>query len=146
MDYRILGETLPAVEVRLQTGEAMYTQSGGMAWMSDGLALDSNIKGGLMKGIGRMFTGESLFMATYTASRPDCFIAFASTVPGKILPVDMGKTSLICQKGAFLCAQPTVEVSTVLTKKLSAGFLAGRVLSFSSLRAAAWRFWKWTGM
>ena len=30
MDYRILGETLPAVEVRLQTGEAMYTQSGGM--------------------------------------------------------------------------------------------------------------------
>ena len=26
MDYRILGETLPAVEVRLQTGEAMYTQ------------------------------------------------------------------------------------------------------------------------
>ena len=25
MDYRILGETLPAVEVRLQTGEAMYT-------------------------------------------------------------------------------------------------------------------------
>ena len=43
MDYRILGETLPAVEVRLQTGEAMYTQSGGMAWMSDGLALDSNL-------------------------------------------------------------------------------------------------------
>lgn len=74
MDYRILGETLPAVEVRLQTGEAMYTQSGGMAWMSEGLTLDSNIKGGLMKGLGRMFSGESLFMATYTASKPapDC--------------------------------------------------------------------------
>lgn len=72
MDYRILGETLPAVEVRLQTGEAMYTQSGGMAWMSEGLTLDSNIKGGLMKGLGRMFSGESLFMATYTAPAPDC--------------------------------------------------------------------------
>ena len=70
MDYRILGETLPVVEIRLMTGEAMYTQSGGMAWMSEGLTLDSNIKGGLMKGIGRMFTGESLFMATYTAVRP----------------------------------------------------------------------------
>ena len=76
MDYRILGETLPVVEIRLMTGEAMYTQSGGMAWMSEGLTLDSNIKGGLMKGIGRMFTGESLFMATYTAVRPDCIIAF----------------------------------------------------------------------
>ena len=37
MDYRILGETLPVVEIRLMTGEAMYTQSGGMAWMSEGL-------------------------------------------------------------------------------------------------------------
>ena len=101
MDYRILGETLPVVEIRLMTGEAMYTQSGGMAWMSEGLTLDSNIKGGLMKGIGRMFTGESLFMATYTAVRPDCIIAFASTVPGRILPVDMSRTSLICQKGGI---------------------------------------------
>ena len=49
MDYRILGDTLPVVEIRLMTGEAMYTQSGGMAWMSEGLTLDSNIKGGLMK-------------------------------------------------------------------------------------------------
>ncbi len=106
MDYRILGETLPAVEVRLQQGEAMYTQSGGMAWMSEGLTLDSNVKGGLMKGFGRMFTGESLFMATYTANRPDCVIAFASTVPGKILPVDVSKMHLICQKGAFYVHSP----------------------------------------
>ena len=71
MDYRMLGDILPAVEIRLQAGEAMYTQSGGMAWMSDGFTLDSNVKGGLMKGLGRMFSGESLFMATYTASRPE---------------------------------------------------------------------------
>ena len=106
VQYRLIGNVMPAVEMRLEYGESVYTQSGGMAWMSDGLALDSNIKGGLMKGIGRMFTGESLFMATYTASRPDCFIAFASTVPGKILPVDMGKTSLICQKGHFSAHSP----------------------------------------
>lgn len=125
MEYRIIGETLPAVEMKLQASESVYTQSGGMAWMSDGITLDSNVKGGLMKGLGRMFAGESLFMATYTASRPDSIIAFASTVPGKILPVDVGKTSLICQKGAFLCAQPTVEITTAFTKKMSAGFFGG---------------------
>ena len=133
MDYRMLGDILPAVEIRLQAGEAMYTQSGGMAWMSDGFTLDSNVKGGLMKGLGRMFSGESLFMATYTASRPDSVIAFASTVPGKILAIDTAKTSLICQKGAFLCAQPTVEISTVLTKKLSAGFFGGEGLFLTKL-------------
>ena len=121
MEYRIIGETLPAVEMKLQAGESVYTQSGGMAWMSDGLTLDSNVKGGLMKGLGRMFAGESLF----TATKPDSIIAFASTVPGKILPVDVGKTSLICQKGAFLCAQPTVEVATAFSKKMSAGFFGG---------------------
>ena len=140
MDYRILGETLPVVEIRLMTGEAMYTQSGGMAWMSEGLTLDSNIKGGLMKGIGRMFTGESLFMATYTAGRPDCIIAFASTVPGRILPVDMSRTSLICQKGAFLCAQPTVEVSTVFTKKISAGFFGGEGFILQQLKGSGMAF------
>lgn len=140
MDYRILGETLPVVEVRLNAGEAMYTQSGGMAWMSEGLTLDSNIKGGLMKGIGRMFTGESLFMATYTAVRPDCIIAFASTVPGRILPVDMSRTSLICQKGAFLCAQPTVEVSTVFTKKISAGFFGGEGFILQQLKGSGMAF------
>lgn len=140
MDYRILGETLPVVEVRLNAGEAMYTQSGGMAWMSEGLTLDSNIKGGLMKGIGRMFSGESLFMATYTAVRPDCIIAFASTVPGRILPVDMSRTSLICQKGAFLCAQPTVEVSTVFTKKLSAGFFGGEGFILQQLKGSGMAF------
>ena len=140
MDYRILGETLPVVEIRLMTGEAMYTQSGGMAWMSEGLTLDSNIKGGLMKGIGRMFTGESLFMATYTAVRPDCIIAFASTVPGRMLPVDMSRTSLICQKGAFLCAQPTVEVSTVFTKKISAGFFGGEGFILQQLKGSGMAF------
>ena len=140
MDYRILGETLPVVEIRLMTGEAMYTQSGGMAWMSEGLTLDSNIKGGLMKGIGRMFTGESLFMATYTAVRPDCIIAFASTVPGRILPVDMSRTSLICQKGAFLCAQPTVEVSTLFTKKISAGFFGGEGFILQQLKGSGMAF------
>lgn len=140
MDYRILGETLPAVEVRLQPGEAMYTQSGGMAWMSDGFHLDSNVKGGLMKGLGRMFAGESLFMATYTAQRPDSIIAFASTVPGKIMTVDVSKTSLICQKGAFLCAQPTVEISTVLTKKISAGFFGGEGFILQKIQGSGMAF------
>lgn len=118
---------MPAVEVRFDAvGESMYTQSGGMAWMSEGVAMDSNMRGGLGKSIGRMFSGESLFMATYKAERPDAMIAFASTVAGEILPVDIGACGgLICQKGAFLCAQESVNLSVAFTKKLSAGFFGG---------------------
>ena len=127
MQYRIIGDTMPAVEVVFDApGESMYTQSGGMAWMTEGISMDSNMKGGLGKSIGRMFTGESLFMATYRAERPGSMVAFASTVAGEVLPVDVGACGgMICQKGAFLCAQESVNLSVAFTKKLSAGLFGG---------------------
>lgn len=126
MQYKVLGSTMPAVEVKLNRGESMYTQSGAMAWCSDGITMDSNIKGGFMKGLGRMFTGESLFMATYRAERDDATVAFSSTVAGEILPIHMdGRTGLICQKDAFLCAEPGIELSVTFTKKFSAGLFGG---------------------
>lgn len=126
MQYRILGDTMPAVEVMFDMqGEGMYTQSGGMAWMTDGIDMSTNTKGGLMKGLGRMFAGESLFMATYRAQRAGAMIAFASTVAGRILPVDAAKGGLICQKGAFLCAQESVNLDITFTKKFSAGLFGG---------------------
>lgn len=127
MRYQVIGDTMPAVEVVFdRPGETMYTQSGGMAWMSEGISMDSNMRGGLGKSIGRMFSGESLFMATYKAERPGAMIAFASTVAGEVLPVDIGASGgMICQKGAFLCAEETVNLSVALTKKMSAGFFGG---------------------
>ncbi len=127
MKYKIVGNTMPAVEVFFDApGESMYTQSGGMAWMSEGISMNSNMKGGLGKSIGRMFSGESLFMATYKAERAGSMIAFASTVAGEIFPFDVGASGgLVCQKGAFLCAQETVNLNVTFTKKLSAGLFGG---------------------
>lgn len=125
MKYQIIGDTMPAVQVQFDMpGEAMYTQAGGMAWMSEGISMESNMKGGLGKSIGRMFAGESLFMATYTAQVPGAYIAFASTVAGEVLPVDVSN-GLICQKGAFLCAQTSVNLNITFTKRFSAGLFGG---------------------
>ena len=127
MEYRILGQTVPLVEMKLQKGETVYTQSGGMAYQSEGISMKTNAKGGVMKSIGRMFAGESLFMANYTAEKDDAIIAFASTVPGNVMPVDLRNMpeGIILQKGAFLCAQDMVETSVSFTKKISAGFFGG---------------------
>ena len=126
MRYAIVGDTMPAVEVIFDApGESMYTQSGGMAWMSEGIEMESNMRGGLGKSIGRMFSGESMFMATYKATRAGAQIAFASTVAGAVLPVNVSQGGLICQKGAFLCAQESVNLSVTFTKKFSAGMFGG---------------------
>ena len=63
MDYKIIGQTVPVVEVTLNTGESMYTQSGGMAYQTDGIQMKTNARGGIMKSLGRAFAGESMFMA-----------------------------------------------------------------------------------
>ena len=68
MKYRIIGNTMPAVEVLFdQPGEQMYTQSGGMAWMTDGIKMETSTGGGLLKGVGRMFAGENMFQNRFTA-------------------------------------------------------------------------------
>lgn len=126
MNYKMIGKTIPAVEVQLNKGETMFSQSGGMAWQSDGIEMSTNTRGGVLKGLGRMFAGESMFIAHYQAARDNAFISFASTVPGSIVPVDVGRNNgLIIQKGAFLCAENSVQLETVFTKKFSAGFFGG---------------------
>lgn len=140
MKYEIIGATMPAVEVTLGAGESMYTQSGGMAWQTEGISMETNTKGGLMKGLGRMFAGESMFMATYTAQKEGAMVAFASTVPGEIIAVDVTREKLICQKGAFLCAEDAVTVNTVLTKKFSAGFAGGEGFILQELSGSGTAF------
>ena len=127
MKYEIIGKTVPVVEMKLNKGEKIYTQSGGMAYQSEGVEMNTNARGGVMKSIGRMFSGESMFMANYTAQKDDVTVAFASTVPGAIVPVDLDNITngMILQKGAFLCAEDTVNLDVILTKKLGAGLFGG---------------------
>ena len=58
MQYRVIGNVMPAVEMRLEYGESVFTQSGGMAWMSEAIAMETNTHGGFMKGLGRLFAGR----------------------------------------------------------------------------------------
>jgi uncharacterized protein (TIGR00266 family) len=126
MRYEIRGTTLPTLEVYLNSGESMYTESGGMAWMKGNIEMTTNTKGGLLKGLGRALAGESLFMTTYTSHQPEAMIVFTPEAPGQVLDVKLGAgQSLICQKDAFMCAEDTVEMKMHFRKKLGAGFFGG---------------------
>jgi len=127
MDYKIIGQTVPVVEVTLNKGESMYTQSGGMAYQTDGIEMKTNARGGIMKSIGRAFAGESMFMANYTAAKDGATVAFATTIPGNVVPFDLSKypNGLTFQKGSFLCAQDSIETSVTFSKRFSAGLFGG---------------------
>ena len=126
MKYDVFGGMLPAVEIALDKGESIYTQSGGMAWMTDGLSMETNTKGGFLKGLARSFSGDSMFMVTYTADKDDQKITFAAASPGEIMPLNIDAShEYIAQKGAFLCADNGVNLNAVFTKSFGAGLVGG---------------------
>jgi uncharacterized protein (TIGR00266 family) len=126
MKYQIQGTVMQTLDVHLKQGESIFTESGGMAWMRGNIAMETNTRGGLMSGLGRALSGESLFMTTYTCQSPDGLIAFTPEVPGKVLDVQLASgQSLICQKDAFMCAQDSVKLEMHFRKKLGAGLFGG---------------------
>lgn len=126
MRYKIFGDMMPAVTIQLDRGESVYTQAGGMSWMTEGVQMESNMRGGLGKAFGRMFSGESLFMATFTATRQNDEITFAATMPGQIMKFDIRPDyEIIAQKGTFLCAEQAVQLSTFFTRGIKGGLFGG---------------------
>ena len=52
MEYKIHGTTMQTLDVRLANGEAVYTESGGMAWMSGDIEMSTGTRGGAVEGPG----------------------------------------------------------------------------------------------
>jgi uncharacterized protein (TIGR00266 family) len=126
MQHEIKGTVMPIAEVRLTQGEAIYTETGGMAWMSEGISMKTSGKGGLGKMLGRAFSGESMFLTTYTCDAAEGMIVFAADSPGHIIPITLqAGQSLIAQRGAFLAAQESVQLQSYLSKKFGSGLFGG---------------------
>lgn len=140
LDFSVFGGNFPAVTIRLDAGESVYTQSGGLSWMDSGIIMETNMQGGLMKGLGRMFSGESLFMATFTGTAPGQELTIASSFPGSILPLELSGRSIIAQKSSFLCAQPSVELSAYVTKSIGAGLFGGEGFILQKLTGSGYVF------
>jgi uncharacterized protein (TIGR00266 family) len=126
MKAKIRGDLLPILDVELSKGESMFTETGGMAWMSSNISMETNAKGGIMQSIGRAFAHESIFMTTYTCDEGTGIISFCSEFPGKIVKhvLKQGE-SLICQKDAFMAGTTGINVKAEFVKKLGAAFFGG---------------------
>ena len=142
VDFKIRGNSMPVLDVSLSAGDNVYTESGGMAWMSGNIAMDSNMRGGLGKSLGRMFSGESLFMVNYSCAQGTGMITFCMESPGRIVEFDFDtqKQAIICQRDAFMVAQNSVELSTHLTKRLGAGLFGGEGFFLQKLQGTGKAF------
>lgn len=123
MNFLIEGN-YPILRCTLNRGETIKTSAGSMSWMTNGFDLEVK-SGGVMKGISRMFSGESMFINYYTANKDNQEIVFSSSLPGEIKHIKMDGRTLIGQKSAYLASTMDVDFRTIFTKKFSAGLLGG---------------------
>lgn len=126
MRYEIHGTTLQTLDLHLTQGESVFTESGGMAWMKGSVSMDTNTRGGLLKGLARSLAGESLFLTTYTCNQGDAMITFTPEAPGSVIAVPLKSgESRICQKDAFMVAQESVNLEIHFRRKLGTGLFGG---------------------
>jgi uncharacterized protein (TIGR00266 family) len=94
--------------------------------MSGNIKMETNMEGGIFGAFKRSFSGESLFMVTFTATGSNGLVAFSSELPGKIVPLHLGEgQSVICQKDTFMCAERSVQLDIHFRRKLGSGFFGG---------------------
>lgn len=126
LKYDIEGGNLPVVICYPEAGQTLCTESGAMSWMSPNIKMDTNTGGGLKKVLGRMFSGESIFMNEYTAQGGSGMIAFASSFPGSIIPYHVTPgNGIIVQKRGFLAMEKGLELSVYFQKRLGKGLFGG---------------------
>ncbi|MBQ6537698.1 MAG: TIGR00266 family protein [Eubacterium sp.] len=145
MQYKIEGGNLPAVICELDAGESMVTESGGMAWMTPNLKMETSA-GGIGNALKRSFANEHMFQNTYTAEGGPGTIAFASSFPGEIRAFEVGPgKSIIVQKSAWLASTSGVEMTTFFQKKLGAGFFGGEGFIMTKLSGQGTAFLEISG-
>ncbi len=127
MKFEIHHTVMQSLEVHLGINEEVYTQSGGMAWMSEGIDMATTGKGGGLGGmLGRALSGASLLLTTYKSRVADGMVTFVTDAPGKIVPINLPEgTSIMAQNHTFLVAEQHVKLEQAVTKKLGIGLFGG---------------------
>ena len=125
--FQVVGSVMQALMIQLNRGQALYSEAGSLSWMTDGVHMETNLGGGgLLGALGRVVSGESLFVVNYTADRDGQFVTFSSEFPGKIIPIHLAQgQGMIAQKDTLLVAEKSVNMSVALQRRLGAGIFGG---------------------
>ena len=130
MQSRITGTTMPVLEFLLEPNDAVISEAGELSWMSQSIQMTTHTQygggGGFFGAIKRVAGGGSLFMTEYRAFGTPGEIAFATRVPGHILPIEVapGNEHMLHRHG-FLCATPNVQLGVAFQQSLGAGIFGG---------------------
>ena len=130
MQSRINGTTMPVLEFILDPNESIISEAGELSWMGSSIQMMTHTQfgggGGLFGVLKRVAGGGSIFMTEYRAVGVAGELAFATKLPGHIVPVEVspGHEYMIHRHG-FLCATPQIQIGVGFQQSLGAGIFGG---------------------
>ncbi|HEV2246842.1 MAG TPA: TIGR00266 family protein [Terriglobia bacterium] len=130
MQSRIVGTTMPVLEVSLDAGEAVISEAGELSWMTSSIQMTTHTQfgggGGFFGALKRVAGGGSLFMTQYQAGGAPGTVSFATKLPGHIVPVEVGPgQEYLIHRHGFLCGTPQIQISVGFQQSLGAGIFGG---------------------
>src|SRR5271170_1012021 len=145
MQSTIIGTTMPVLEFILEPNERVFSEAGELSWMSQSIQMTTHTQmgggGGFLGAIKRVAGGGSLFMTEYRAIGAQGEVAFATRVPGHIVPVEVGPGhEYLIHRHGFLCATAGIELGVGFQQSLGAGIFGGNgfLLQKISGQGIAW--------
>src|SRR5450755_3250450 len=130
MQSRITGTTMPVLEFVLEPNDSVISEAGELSWMTSSIQMTTHTQlgggGGIFGAIRRVAGGGTLFMTEYRAIGARGELAFATQLPGHIVPVEVsnGHEYMIHRHG-FLCATPQIQIGVGFQQSLGAGIFGG---------------------
>ncbi len=145
MQSQIVGTTMPVLEFMLEPNESVVSEAGELSWMGSSIQMTTHTQlgggGGIFGVLKRVAGGGTLFMTEYRAIGARGELAFATKVPGHILPVEVGQgREYMIHRHGFLCATPQIQISVGFQQSLGAGVFGGDgfLLQHVSGQGTAW--------
>ncbi|WP_329562824.1 AIM24 family protein [Kitasatospora sp. NBC_01266] len=128
----VKGSTMPVLEMQLGAGESIVSMHGELSWMSANVQMSQTTNsggpggGGLLNTLKRAVSGGGIFLTKYQAHGAPGLVAFASKVPGHIVPVDvMPGRSVLVHRHGWLCGTPGISPSIALQQSFRGGLWGG---------------------
>ena len=128
--HRVIGTTMPVLEVQLEPGQSMISQGGELSWMTSTIQMTTATSGagnsGVLGVLKRAVAGGTIFMTQYNAQGSRGTVAFAAKMPGHIMAikVDPQHEYLVSRHG-FLASTNDVTLNIGFQQKLGVGVFSG---------------------
>lgn len=109
-----MGPGSALAQVTLEPNEVLTAEGGAMVTMSGDMSIETTThkkgKGGILKGLKRMLSGENFFMNHFTASANGGEVLLSCTLPGDMMVHELNNEKIIVQAGSYVASSHDINI------------------------------------